>query len=132
MSKPYSGIPIDEKRTWMVPRWLKEAFVAFAVVAVGAACLFAGAISTFRHERPFENVSYVELVIAVGFVAHAMQTSRWLVAPAALFVIGSLFGAAIPDRRIEIFGGVWFVALTGVGLFLRRDGRDRPPASTAK
>jgi len=34
MSKPYSGIPIDEKRTWVVPRWLKEAFVAFAVVAV--------------------------------------------------------------------------------------------------
>jgi thiol-disulfide isomerase/thioredoxin len=34
MSKPYSGIPIDEKRTWVVPRWLKEAFVAFAMVAV--------------------------------------------------------------------------------------------------
>ena len=34
MSKPYSGIPIDEKRTWVVPRWLKEAFVAFAAVAV--------------------------------------------------------------------------------------------------
>ena len=36
MSKPYSGIPIDEKRTWVVPRWLKEAFVAFALVAVAA------------------------------------------------------------------------------------------------
>ena len=34
MSKAYSGIPIDEKRTWVVPRWLKEAFVAFALVAV--------------------------------------------------------------------------------------------------
>jgi thiol-disulfide isomerase/thioredoxin len=34
MSKPYSGIPLDEKRTWVVPRWLKEAFVAFAIVAV--------------------------------------------------------------------------------------------------
>ena len=34
MSQPYSGIPIDEKRTWVVPRSLKEAFVAFAVVAV--------------------------------------------------------------------------------------------------
>ena len=34
MSKPYSGIPLDEKRTWVVPRWLKEAFVAFAVVSV--------------------------------------------------------------------------------------------------
>ena len=36
MSKPYSGIPIDERRTWVVPRWLKEAFVAFALVAVVA------------------------------------------------------------------------------------------------
>jgi thiol-disulfide isomerase/thioredoxin len=34
MSKPYSGIPLDEKRTWVVPGWLKEAFVAFAVVSV--------------------------------------------------------------------------------------------------
>jgi thiol-disulfide isomerase/thioredoxin len=34
MSKPYSGIPIDERRTWVVPRWLKEAFVAFALVAI--------------------------------------------------------------------------------------------------
>jgi len=39
MSKAYSGIPINEKRTWLVPRWLKEAFVAFALVsavAIGA------------------------------------------------------------------------------------------------
>jgi len=36
MSKPYSGIPLDEKRAWVVPRWLKEAFVAFAAVAVAA------------------------------------------------------------------------------------------------
>ena len=33
MSKAYSGIPINEKRTWLVPRWLKEAFVAFALVS---------------------------------------------------------------------------------------------------
>ncbi|HEY6909654.1 MAG TPA: TlpA disulfide reductase family protein [Myxococcales bacterium] len=36
MSKPYSGIPLDQKRSWVVPRWLKEAFVAFALVAVSA------------------------------------------------------------------------------------------------
>jgi thiol-disulfide isomerase/thioredoxin len=42
VSKPYSGIPIDEKRTWVVPRWLKEAFVAFAVVAVAAVGISKG------------------------------------------------------------------------------------------
>jgi thiol-disulfide isomerase/thioredoxin len=36
MSKAYSGIPLDQKRTWVVPRWLKEAFVAFATVAIAA------------------------------------------------------------------------------------------------
>ncbi len=36
MSKPYSGIPVDQKRTWVVPRWMKEAFVAFALVSVVA------------------------------------------------------------------------------------------------
>jgi len=34
VSKPYSGIPIDQRRTWVVPRWLKEAFVAFALIAL--------------------------------------------------------------------------------------------------
>jgi thiol-disulfide isomerase/thioredoxin len=42
MSKPYSGIPIDQKRTWVVPRWLKEAFVAFALVALFAVGLSKG------------------------------------------------------------------------------------------
>lgn len=32
--KPYSGIPLDEKRAWIVPRWLKEAFVGFAIAAL--------------------------------------------------------------------------------------------------
>src|SRR5947209_12179658 len=38
----YSGIPVDEKRTWIVPRWLKEAFVAFAVVSVAAVAISKG------------------------------------------------------------------------------------------
>ena len=42
MSKPYSGIPIDEKRTWVVPRWLKEAFVAFALVALAVVGISKG------------------------------------------------------------------------------------------
>jgi thiol-disulfide isomerase/thioredoxin len=45
MSKPYSGIPLDEKRSWIVPRWLKEAFVAFAAVSV----LAVGISKTMQH-----------------------------------------------------------------------------------
>jgi thiol-disulfide isomerase/thioredoxin len=33
-NKAYSGIPLDLKRTWTVPRWLKDAFVAFAAVSI--------------------------------------------------------------------------------------------------
>jgi thiol-disulfide isomerase/thioredoxin len=42
MSKAYSGIPINEKRTWVVPRWLKEAFVAFALVSGAAIAISKG------------------------------------------------------------------------------------------
>jgi thiol-disulfide isomerase/thioredoxin len=41
-AKPYSGIPIDPRRTWVVPRWLKEVFVAFAAVAVLGVGFFKG------------------------------------------------------------------------------------------
>src|SRR5437879_5225993 len=34
--KPYSGIPLDERRTWVVPRLLKEVFVGFALLCVAA------------------------------------------------------------------------------------------------
>ena len=38
-SKPYSGIPLDQRRTWVVPRWLKDVFVAFALAAVLAVAI---------------------------------------------------------------------------------------------
>ena len=33
-ARSYSSMPKAARRTWVVPRWLKEAFVAFAVVAL--------------------------------------------------------------------------------------------------
>jgi len=35
-SRSYSSMPKAARRTWVVPRWLKEAFVAFALVAIAA------------------------------------------------------------------------------------------------
>jgi cytochrome c biogenesis protein CcmG/thiol:disulfide interchange protein DsbE len=32
--KPYSGIPLENRRDWVVPKWLKEVFVAFAILCV--------------------------------------------------------------------------------------------------
>ncbi len=33
-SKAYSGIPLENRRNWVVPKWLKEAFVAFSALCV--------------------------------------------------------------------------------------------------
>src|SRR5207302_2048512 len=33
-ARTYSSMPKAARRAWMVPRWLKEAFVAFAVIAI--------------------------------------------------------------------------------------------------
>src|SRR5438309_9410272 len=33
-ARTYSSMPKAARRTWVVPRWLKEAFVAFAVIAI--------------------------------------------------------------------------------------------------
>jgi len=33
-ARSYSSMPKAARRAWMVPRWLKEAFVAFAVIAI--------------------------------------------------------------------------------------------------
>ena len=65
MSKPYSGIPIDEKRTWVVPRVLKEAFVAFALVSVAAVGIskavqhFGGRVERARSAVEADELNYI-------------------------------------------------------------------------
>ena len=34
MSRAYSGIPVEGRKTWVVPRLVKEIFVAFAIVSI--------------------------------------------------------------------------------------------------
>jgi peroxiredoxin len=45
-ARSYSSMPKAARRTWVVPRWLKEVFVAFAVVAVAA----VGASKFVQHQ----------------------------------------------------------------------------------
>ena len=50
-ARSYSSMPKAARRVWVVPRWLKEAFVAFAVIALAAVAVskfvqhFGGAAS---------------------------------------------------------------------------------------
>ncbi len=96
--------------------------VGFTWAGVGLACVLAGVISAAQGETPFQNASYTTVMIGIGFVAMALQTRLWLLYPAALTFTAAVSMGFFQNYRVEIFGGLWFVALTGVGLFLRRRG----------
>lgn len=93
--------------------------VGFTWASVGASCMLGGAIAMAQGDVPFQNASYTVLMLAIGFVAHAMQTRRWLLFPAATMFVGALAMGLMPTRRVEIFGVIWLLSLTGVGLALR-------------
>ncbi|MFO0547342.1 MAG: protein kinase [Polyangiaceae bacterium] len=95
--------------------------VTWAAVALGLT--LASIVDKLQGEQPFQNVSYATMMVAIGFVAQAMQTRRWLLGPAAFAFLGALVMASAPSRRVEIFGVVWFLLLGGVGVALRRGAR---------
>ncbi len=106
--------------------------IGWTWAAVGAACLVAGAIAMLQGEAPFHNAAYTTMMIAIGFVAQAMQTRRWLLVPAGGAFLGALAMGVFPSARVEIFGVLWVVTLTGVGVALRRGARldgDEPAPS---
>ncbi|MEZ4297184.1 MAG: serine/threonine-protein kinase [Polyangiaceae bacterium] len=113
------------KRSLVSPR------VGLTWAAVGAGCLAAGGIAISQGEAPFHNAAYTTTMIAIGFVAQAMHTRRWLLFPAAVTFLGALAMGVLPARRVEIFGIVWFLALTGVGLMLPRMAARHAPESIA-
>ncbi|HRI66388.1 MAG TPA: serine/threonine-protein kinase [Polyangium sp.] len=96
--------------------------VGFTWAAVGASCLLGGAMAIARGDVPFQNASYTVLMIAIGFVSHAMQSRKWLLLPAGIMFVGAVAIGLLPDKRIEIFGLVWLIALIGVGVVLRKTG----------
>lgn len=117
----YAAIVLRGGKSIISPR------IAVTWGAVALACLLAGVIAVAQDERPFSNVSYVALFIGIGFVAQAVQTRRWLLAPATTLFAGSVAMAA-SARHVEIFGALWFVTLTGVGFGLRY-GKSEAPSS---
>lgn len=111
------------KRSLVSPR------VGWTWASVGAACLAAGVISTAQGEKPFENAGYTMMMIAIGFVAQAMQTRLSLLFPAVIMFLSAIAMAFFPSVRVEIFGVCWLVSLAGVGVVLRRRGGEAAPAS---
>lgn len=104
--------------------------VGWTWAGVGIGCLGAGAINIAQGDVPFRNAAYTTTMIAIGFVAQALHTRLWLLFPAVTMFVGAMVMGALPDRRVEIFGVVWLISLTGVGVMLRHLARrDASPQS---
>jgi hypothetical protein len=109
---------------FLVLRGVKKSLVSPRVgwtwAAVGVGCLLSGAVAQAQGEAPFDNASYTTSMIAIGFVAMALQTRLWLLFPAAATFAAALAMGFFPSRRVEIFGALWVVTLGGAGVFLLR------------
>ena len=80
MSRAYSGIPVEGRKSWVVPRLVKEFFVAFAVVAIAVVAVELVAISYIRHR-----------FMDTPFLAATFQV---IVGGALVFVAGILIGSS--------------------------------------
>jgi serine/threonine-protein kinase len=93
----------------------------WAAVAVG--CFANGITAYIRHRAPFEDAHQSTTMIAIGFAVMALQTRLWLLAPAAAFFAGALYMGAYPQHSVGIFGTLWFLSLSGVGISFKLGAR---------
>jgi serine/threonine-protein kinase len=91
--------------------------------AVAAACALFAIMSQRRGQAPFDDASDECAFMAIGFAAMAMQTRRWLLLPAAAFFVGSIVMQHRFLYNVELFGGLWLLAMVGVGIALRSGAR---------
>jgi protein kinase-like protein len=101
----------------------------WAAVALG--CVVNGAQSTLQGRVAFYNAADESQIVGLGFAAMAMQTRRWLLWPAAAFMLGSFaMGPGYP-YNVEMFGAIWLLTMIGVGIALKRGARLTDPAEDA-
>jgi len=107
-------------RRVQMPRSIAATRVLGTWAAVALACLAVGLFNELRPVPLNEDMGYACLLMGVGFVAMALQTRRWLLAPAAIFFFAALAIALQPERGYELNATAWVIALGGTGLALRR------------
>jgi len=86
---------------------------------VALACVVSGAASYAEGRTMFANAAAQSQFMAIGFAAMAMHTRRWLLVPAAAFMLGSLAMPPSNTHNIEIFGALWLATMAGVGIALK-------------
>jgi len=70
----YSGVPIEGRRAWIFPRWLKESFMLFALAAVGTVAAIKVAhqrSGDFERARSTLEADELPLVAAPAFALPA-------------------------------------------------------------
>ncbi len=93
----------------------------WAAVAIG--CFVNGIAAFQRHRAPFEDAHNSTTMIAIGFAAMALQTRLWLLVPSAAFFVGALYMGSYPEHSVGIFGTLWFLSLSGVGVAFKMGAR---------
>jgi hypothetical protein len=71
----------------------------------------------------------VSFMLGIGFVATAVQTRVWLLAPALVWFGGGAFLGLAQVDRVVTFGVLWVITLGGVGLALALGARLDEPRS---
>jgi eukaryotic-like serine/threonine-protein kinase len=95
---------------------------------VALACFGSVVINDVRGLPPFHDANYVMSMIGIGFASMAFQTRRWLLAPAAACIAGSLMMGFLPTRHALVsFGVLWMLVLCSVGVALLRGAELSPP-----
>lgn len=102
-------------------------FGTWAAVVLGI--VVQALVGVARGYRPYEDAYVGMAMVGVGFAAMALQTRRWLLAPACAFLVGTLIVGAWPELAPLSYGLVWVVVMGGVGLALHRGARLDDPSN---
>lgn len=107
-------------------------FGLWAAVALG--CTLQGAFGWGLQNDAFRDAHNQAAMLGIGFVAMGLQTRRWLLVPGALCFLAALVIGFFPDAGVAIFGGMWFLVMSSVGIAFKLGATlgadDRAPAST--
>ena len=87
--------------------------------AVSLGCLGVGMFNELQPIKLSYNITYPTLLIDMKFITMALQTRRWLLAPAVAFYAGALAIAFNPTWGYEILATVWLLSMVGVGIGLK-------------
>jgi serine/threonine-protein kinase len=91
--------------------------------AVAIGCALTGLTAEQRGAPPFRDACYQAWMIGIGFAAMGFESQRWLLAPALAFFAGGCVMVFTPQHNPEVFGTLWFIVFTGVGVALKRSSR---------